>query len=366
MKVPFLNLSEQVKPLKKQIIKGWERALDSAHFILGSEVSALEAEAAKFLGCPHAVAVNSGTDALVLGLRALGVGKGDEVLTTAFSFFATAEAISLAGAKPVFCDINPATFLLDEEEVLRRMNSRIKAVLPVHLYGLPMPLSRIKAAARKKGIKILEDAAQAFGAFSREGACGTVGDCGAFSFYPTKNLGGCGDGGLITTGDAKVAGKARELRNHASNRRYFHNDIGYCSRLDELQAIALRVKLPLVKAWNRRRSRIARAFLQGLASLEPRLGLPKWDDGCIWHQFTIRTPRGLREGLMAHLQKRGIASMIFYPLSLHQQKPYAKAGLSLPHCESAAREVLCLPIYAEMKDGQVAYVIRTIREYFQA
>jgi dTDP-4-amino-4,6-dideoxygalactose transaminase len=366
VKVPILDLPGQFKPLKKAILKGWEAALDSGQFISGPQGAAFEKESAHRLGVRHALAVNSGTDALVIGLRALGVGPGDEVLTTAFSFFATAEAISLVGAKPVFCDIDPRTFLMDVKDAGKRMNSRVKAVLPVHLYGLPMRLKPLLALTKKRGIRVLEDACQAFGASTGEGACGTVGDAGAFSFYPTKNLGAAGDSGLLVTGDEGLAARAAQLRNHGSGAvRNVHGLVGYCSRMDELQAVVLRAKLPRLAAWAARRRAVAKSYLKGLSGLGG-LQLPVADPACVWHQFAVRVKGGRREALAAALREAGVASAVFYPIPIHRQSVYASLRVpSLPQAEAAAQEVLCLPIYPELSARQVGHVVTTVKKFFR-
>jgi dTDP-4-amino-4,6-dideoxygalactose transaminase len=364
-RVPFLDISAQVRPLHATILKSWSRILATGQFVLGAEGEALERECAGLLGCRFAVAVHSGTDALVIGLRALGVGPGDEVLTTAFSFFATAEAICLVGAKPVFCDIDPETFLMDPLDAARRASRRVKAILPVHLYGLPVPMAPFRSLARKLNAKILEDACQAFGASDTDGNCGTLGHAAAFSFYPTKNLGGAGDGGLLTTNDRKVADLALQLRNHGSTRRYWHERLGYCSRLDELQAVVLRAKLPHLKAWNLRRQALAGVYHEGLGRVRG-IRLPSAKPSCIWHQYSIRVRDGRREALASHLAKDGVATSVFYPSPLHRQPAFAgkKAG-SLPAAEQAAEEVLCLPIYPELKSSQQSQVIQSIRRFFR-
>lgn len=366
LKVPILDLPAQFKPLKRAILKGWEAALDSGQFISGPQGEAFEKESARLLKVGHALALNSGTDALVIGLRALGVGPGDEVLTTAFSFFATAEAISLVGAKPVFCDIAEDTFLMDFEDAKKKFSSRVKAVLPVHLYGLPMRLKPLLALARKRGARVLEDACQAFGASTEEGACGTVGDAGAFSFYPTKNLGAAGDSGLLVTDQPALAEAARSLRNHGSGAvRNVHGRVGYCSRMDELQAVVLRAKLPRLAAWAAKRRAVARRYFKGLQGLRG-LSLPVQDASCVWHQFALRVKGGRRDELAGALKEAGIASAVFYPIPIHRQSVYKNLRpAALPRAEMAAAEVLCLPIYPELSDRQVRHVVATVRNFLR-
>jgi dTDP-4-amino-4,6-dideoxygalactose transaminase len=351
--------------LRARILKDWAEALDKGAFVMGPHGAALEKEVAATLGVKHAVAVNSGTDALTIGLRSLGVGPGDEVITTPFTFFATAECVALVGAKPVFADIDPQTYLLDAKDAARKVTRRTKALLPVHLYGLPCDLRPLQALAKRRGLRVLEDACQAFGAANRQGHAGALGDAGAFSFYPTKNLGAAGDGGMVVTQDDAVAEIARSLRNHGSERRYYHDRIGYCSRMDELQAIVLRAKLPRLGAWIKRRQALAAAYAKGLAAI-PGLELPLSSPDHAWHQYTLRVKGGRRDALMEFLKAAGVASSIFYPLALHQQRAFpATHGQRLPQAQAAAQEVLCLPIFAEMTRPQQAYVIKTVRAFFR-
>jgi len=365
MQVPFLDLPAQNRPLRARILKDWSEALDKGAFVMGAHGAALEREVAQSLGVKHAVAVNSGTDALTIGLRSLGVGPGDEVITTPFTFFATAECIALVGAKPVFADIDPGTYLLDAKDAARKVSHRTKAILPVHLYGLPCDLGPLKALAKRRGLRILEDACQAFGASNAQGHAGAMADAGAFSFYPTKNLGAAGDAGMLVTQDDAVAKAARSLRNHGSERRYYHDSVGYCSRMDEMQAIVLRAKLPRLKAWVKRRRGLAAAYAKGLSAI-PGLELPLASPDHAWHQYTLRVKGGRRDELMEFLKGEGVASMVFYPLALHQQHAFpATHGLRLPQAQAAAQEVLCLPIFAEMTRAQQGHVIKTVRSFFR-
>jgi dTDP-4-amino-4,6-dideoxygalactose transaminase len=366
--VPLIGLKAQLKPLRARILAGWARAYDQGAFINGPAMRALESEVAAMLGARHAIACNSGTDALLLLLRALGIGPGDEVLVPAFSFFATAEAVSLCGAKPVFCDIRDQDFLLDLSEVKKKLNSRTRAVLPVHLFGLPMDLRPLKRLIKGRKVRVIEDVAQAFGALTPEGYAGTAGDGGAFSFYPTKNLSACGDAGMLLAKDGAVARLARTLREHGSSTRYYHSHIGYNSRMDELQAIALRAKLPHLKKWNAARAKIARDYLAGLSGLPLRL--PQDFGSSVWHQFALRVPgRGRRDALKMHLAAFGVSSAVFYPVPMHLQKPYLKgrrlaAAARLKVSERASREVLCLPIFPELKAAQIQSVIFQTRRFF--
>lgn len=356
--VPMMDLRGQYEELRKELLEGFDAVCRSGGFILGPNVEALEAEVAAYLGAGHAVAVNSGTDALYLGLRAFDVGPGDEIITTPFTFAATAEMIHLCGATPVFVDIDPATYLLDTAQVEAAITSRTRGIIPVHLYGCPVDMSELKAIADRHGLFILEDAAQAFGASWQGKMVGVWGDVAAFSFYPTKNLGAFGDGGMVVTGDAAVAQRLRRLREHGATIKYRHEEIGINSRLDELQAVVLRLKLPKVKGWNEARRRLARMYNEKLAGV-PGLTLPVEPDGG-WHvfnQYTVRLKGGRRDAVQAGMADDGVASAVHYPVPLHLQ-PAFRGGGGLPpgglkEAERAAEEVLSLPLWPEMTENQV-------------
>jgi dTDP-4-amino-4,6-dideoxygalactose transaminase len=367
MKVPLIDLPAQVKPLKKAILKDWALALEKGQYINGPHGAALEAELGAYLGVKHVVGCNSGTDALLLMLKALDIGPGDEVLVPAFSFFATAEAVSLAGAKPVFCDIEADSFLLDINDAAKKLNSRTRALMPVHLYGLPMPLGPLARLIEKKKLRkvaLLEDTAQAIGAEIKGRKAGSFGLAAGVSFYPTKNLSAAGDAGAVATHDAALAARIRRLREHGMPQRYVHDEIGYNSRLDELQAAVVRHKLRHLDRWNAARRGIAARYHAGLQGLP--LGLPLQHPGAVWHQYTLRVPQGKREGLREHLAQAGIASAVFYPIAMHQQKPYAKGAPKLPQAERATKEVLSLPIFPELSAKQQALVVKTIRGFYGA
>mgnify|MGYP000141496449 CR=1 FL=1 len=343
--IPMLELRGQLAALGPALEEAARRVLRSGQYILGPEVEAFEQEVAAYLGAPYAVAVNSGTDALVIGLRALGIGPGDEVLTTPFTFFATAEAIALVGARPVFVDIDPASFLLDLDRLETARTPRTRAVVPVHLYGRPVPMEPLLAFAQAHGLRVLEDVAQAFGARHRGRALGTWGDAGAFSFYPTKNLGGFGDGGLLVTADPAVADRARALRAHGAGRdRYAHETLGYNSRLDALQAALLRVKLPHVDRWNAERRAAAAGYHARLADL-PGVVLPTIDEEHVVHQYTVRILDGRRDAVRQALAADGIATMVYYPTPLHRLPPFRALGAHAPAADRAAAEVLSLPLW---------------------
>jgi len=356
-----MDLAPGIADLRLDLIAAFEEVLASGRFILGPNVGAFEREVAAYLGVAHAVGVNSGTDALVIGLRALGVADGDEVITTPFTFFATAEAISVVGASPVFVDIDPGTFNLDPTAVEAAIGPRTRAIVPVHLFGQPAPMDEIGRLAAEHGLVVLEDAAQAMGADWQSQKAGTIGAAGAFSFFPSKNLGGFGDGGLLATDDAEVAERARMLRSHGGRRKYHNEMLGYNSRLDELQAAVLRKKLPGLDAANAGRRRVAARYDDAFAASDMvvtpvvRSGLTH-----VFHQYTVRLPAGRRDEVATHLREDAIATMIYYPVPVHLLPVYAGLGLRLPEAERAAGEVLSLPIWPEMADAQVDRVIAAV------
>ena len=368
--IPLLDLAAQNHPLLPELQAAFERVATTGQFILGPEVSAFEAEVAETAGVSHAIGVSSGTDALLVALMALDVGPGDEVITTPFSFFATAGTIHRLGAKPVFVDIDPVSFNLDPSKVAAAVTARTKAIMPVHLFGQPADVSAIREALGGRGIPIVEDAAQALGAQAPTGPVGGLGDFGCFSFFPSKNLGGFGDGGLVTTPDASLAEKARVLRVHGGKPKYFHAVVGGNFRLDALQAAILRVKLPHLTRWTEmRRANAARYdawFAE--AGFEPtRLATPKRVvPGHVYNQYVIRTDR--RDALQAHLSEQGIATAIYYPLGLHLQGCFSALGHregDLPETEKASREVLALPVYPELTEAQQRRVVDTVAAFLR-
>lgn len=364
-RIPSLDLSGPLEALWPELQEAASRVLASAHYILGPEVRAFEEEVARHLGAGHAVACHSGTDALVLALRALGVGPGDEVLTTPFTFFATAEAISNVGARPVFVDIDPGTFDLDPALLDRAVTGRTRAIIPVHLFGRPCAMGALLAAAARHGLKVVEDCAQAFGARYHGRTVGTLGHMGCFSFFPTKNLSGFGDGGLITTDDPALAEAARMLRVHGSRRKYHNEVVGYNSRLDELQAALLRVKLPHVEAWNEGRRRAAEIY-EDLLEGDDRILLPERCDGHVFNQYTVRLrSRGAgldRDRIQARLAEEGVDTMIYYPVPCHRLKVYSEshAEVSCPEAEQACAEVLSLPLWPDMDEDVQAVVANAL------
>jgi len=342
--VPILDLSPEIGSLWDELNDAFQRVLRSGRFILGPEVQAFETEVADYLGSRHAVGVNSGTDALVIGLRALGIGPGDEVITSTFSFFATAESISAVGATPVFVDVSERSYNIDHAALDAAVTERTKAILPVHLYGLPADMDEIMNVARKHGLHVLEDCAQSFGARHSGRHTGTIGAIGAYSFFPSKNLGAFGDGGLIVTDDSDLAETARMLRAHGAKRKYENEVLGYNSRLDELQAALLRVKLPHVDGWNQARRRAATAYSEALRGLEG-VELPEVTDGHVFHQYTIRSTGLRRDDMAERLRTAGVGTMVYYPVPQHRLPVYAEAGVpDLPVAQRLADQVLSLPM----------------------
>ena len=359
-RIPVLDLAPQLESLWGELNQAVQRVLRSGHYILGPEVRAFEEEAARFLGARHAIGCNSGTDALVIALRALGIGPGDEVITTPFTFFATAEAISQLGATPVFVDVETDSMNLDPALIERAITPRTRAILPVHLFGRPCDMAEILELAGRRGLKVVEDCAQSFGARYRGRSTGTLGQLGAFSFFPSKNLGAYGDGGLIVTDDDALAASARALRVHGARRKYHNETVGYNSRLDELHAAMLRVKLPRLEAWNEGRARVARTYGKLLAG-HPGVIAPAVVEGHVFHQYTVRV-RGDRDRLQARLAEEGVETMVYYPVPCHRLRLYQEshAGVACPNAERLCSEVISLPIWPELDPGVQAVVAATL------
>ena len=360
MLIPMVDLKAQnreLSPALEQAIKG---VLETTHFILGPEGNSFEKEMATFLGVKHAVAVGSGTEALHLALLAAGIGPGDEVITTPFTFIATAEAIVYVGATPVFVDIDERTFNLDPELLAAALTERTKAVIPVHLFGQPADLSPIQDFCRRHELLLIEDCAQSCGADYVGKMTGTWGDLGCFSFFPSKNLGCFGDGGLVSTDSDVLAESLRVLRNHGSRQRYHHSIIGVNSRLDEIQAAILRVKLPHLPRFNQQRRDNAHRYSEKLAALGVTVPFEDGKGQHVYHQYTILLEG--RELVQQALTEVGIASAIYYPIPLHRQEVFAEtcAGMHLPKTEKIAEKVLSLPIYPELQAQQIDQVVATI------
>ena len=369
MRVPLLDLKLQYQKIKPDVLQVIHQVCEDQAFILGPQVEAFEQEVAKYVGAAHAIGVTSGTDALLLALMAAGVKAGDEVLTTPYTFFATAGSISRLGAVPVFVDIDPITYNLDPSRLEAALTPKVKAVMPVHLYGGAADLAPILALADDEGLAVIEDAAQAIGARWQGRMVGAIGQAGAFSFFPSKNLGGFGDGGMVVTNDAALAASVRRLRVHGSERRYEHIEIGINGRLDALQAAVLRVKLAHLDEWTQARRWNAQRYITMLAQagLRDVLAVPSLTDGHVFNQFVIRSKR--RDELKAFLASREIGAEIYYPIPLHLQPCYRHLGYApgdFPEAERAARETLALPIFPELTETQQAYVVETIAQFYQS
>lgn len=389
MNIPILDLKLQYQTLKTEIDQAIARVIESTQFILGPEVEQLEREIADYLGVKHAIGVNSGTDALVIALRALNIGIGDEVIAPSFSFYATAESISMVGATPIFADIYRDSFNIDVNAIVEKITPRTKGIMPVHLYGQPAAMAMIMDIANNYNLSVIEDCAQAFGAVYY-GDCaecqqkceangwlcdrtmkenligkyvGGIGNVGAYSFYPTKNLGAYGDGGMIVTNDDHIAQMSRMLRVHGAKKNYHNELLGYNSRLDSLQACVLRVKLKYIDKWNQARHNIAENYNQLLADV-PNLITPKISKGHVFHQYTIRVTNGKRDELKSYLADKGIGTMIYYPIPQDQLPVYQDSYNPTPVASELAKEVLSLPIYPELAPESVIYIADTIRSFY--
>jgi dTDP-4-amino-4,6-dideoxygalactose transaminase len=364
MTVPLLDLKAQYADIRRDVDDAVKRVMESTRFIGGPEVAGLEEEVARYSQCAHGIGVASGTDALLLSLRALGVGPGDEVITSAYSFFASAGTIANNGATPVFVDIDPRSYNLDPHRLEAAFTPRTKAVVAVSLYGQCCDLTAVKAICDKRRVWLIEDAAQSIGSEWEGRRSGSTADFGCFSFFPSKNLGGAGDGGMVVTQDAERAGRVKLLREHGAKPKYYHSIVGTNSRLDALQAAILRVKLKHLDRWSEGRAR--NAALYDTMFEGSKVGRP-WKDPRarhIYNQYVIRTPD--RDGLKQFLADRGIGTEIYYPVPLHLQKCFATLGYregDMPHSEAAARETLALPIYPELTEDQIRYVATTVREF---
>jgi dTDP-4-amino-4,6-dideoxygalactose transaminase len=366
----FLDLKAQFATIRGEVMAAIVRVMESQQFILGSEVARLEEELAQFLGARSAISCASGSDALMLALMALGVGPGDEVITPAFTFFATGGSIARVGAIPVFVDIDPRTFNIDAAKIEEAITSRTQAIMPVHLFGLPANMEAILEIAERKGLAIIEDAAQAMGARYNGRAVGTIGKFGCFSFFPSKNLGGAGDGGLITTQDRELGNRVRLLRVHGSRTKYHHEELGVNSRLDALQAAILGVKLGHLDEWTRKRRERAEYYRTRFEPMDlmAKVALPARSDasdGHVYNQFVIRVDE--RDALRSFLKRREISTEIYYPVPLHLQPAFAYLGKvwHLPESESASRQALALPIYPELKESQQEAVVGAIAEFYK-
>jgi dTDP-4-amino-4,6-dideoxygalactose transaminase len=370
-KFDFLDLRAQFATIREEVLAAVNKVMESQYFILGPEVKQFEDEIAAKLGAKFAVSCASGTDALIIALLAAGIGPSDEVITTPFSFVATAGSIAYIGAKPVFVDIDPVTFNIDPARIAAAITPRTRAIMPVHLFGLPADLDPILEIARANKLLIVEDAAQAIGSRYGERFIGTIGDFGCFSFFPSKNLGGAGDGGLITTNDPGMAERLEMLRNHGSKKKYFHEMVGTNSRLDALQAAVLRVKLPYLDKWaagredraNRYRQLFEEAQVSSVLRYPP---VPPSKYQHVYNQFTLRAKS--RDELKESLREAGVPSEIYYPLCLHLQNAFTNLGYkpgAFPESEKASQEVLSLPVFPELTDAQQNRVVKAIAAFYR-
>ncbi len=360
--VPMIDLKKQFQEIKNEVFNVLTAILESSQYILGSKVSEFEKKVAVYHGVREAIGVASGTDALHLAIDALGIGEGDEVITTPFTFFATVEAILYTGATPVFVDIEPDTLNIDVSKIEANVSRKTKAILPVHLFGHPSDMSRILNIAKKYRLKVIEDCAQSFGAEVNNKRVGSIGDAGCFSFYPSKNLGGYGDGGMIILNSSRVADTIRELRNHGFRGSYRHKRVGFNSRLDEIQAGILLVKLIRIDGYNRKRRQNA-TFYNNLLSDEVKCPVEKKGAYHVYHQYTIKSPK--RDKIQQRLKENGISSVIYYPVPLHLQEALKFLGYQkgdFPVAEKAAKEVISLPMYPELEESAIIEIAKTIKD----
>jgi dTDP-4-amino-4,6-dideoxygalactose transaminase len=364
--VPYLDLPAQMRPLRKEVDAAIARTLDNCSFCLGPDVAQFERDFARYCGAEHCIGFNSGTSALHVGLLLLGVGPGNDVITTPSTFVATSWAISYAGAKPVYVDVDEATFNLDPKLVERAITPRTKAIMPVHLYGHPFDVEPLLEICRKHNLALLEDAAQAHGAKYKGKPIGTFGAVSGFSFYPGKNLGAYGEGGALVTNNPAFAARARALREHGSTQRYYHDEIGYNYRMEGIQGAVLGIKLKHLDTWTRERQRVAGRYTELLADTPLQLPLQADYAESVWHLYVVRHPR--RDDLKKYLDANLIGCALHYPLPLHLQKAYAHLGHKVgdfPVAEKVARECLSLPIYPELTEGQIQRVAQVIKMFFK-
>ncbi len=369
--VPLLDLSRENHPLLNEIQSAISKICQSGCFVMGPECQELEKRVASICGVTHGIGCASGSDALLLSLMAEGIGPGDEVIVPSFTFFATASAVWRLGAKPVFVDIEPIHFNLNPELIRPAITSATRAIIPVHLFGQPAEMDVIRQISADHNLAVIEDAAQAIGAAENGQPVGGLGDVGCISFYPTKNLGGFGDGGMLVTSNDELAERLRLLRTHGMKPRYFHSVVGINSRLDSIQAAVLNVKLPRLDEWTKLRQQNARMYdeLFRQQGLDQFVALPSARDSVrhVWNQYTIRVHNGLRDGLRSHLQNLGVGTEIYYPIPLHRQHCFRSLGYtdgSLPETERASNEVMSLPVFPEMTQTELESVVQQVRRFF--
>jgi len=367
MNVPLLDLKAQYATIKPAVDAAIAEVMESQHFILGPKVEQCEKAIAQYSGCSHAVGVSSGSDALLACLMAEGIGPGDEVITTPYTFFATVGAIARVGATPIFVDIDPATYNLDASQIRDQVTGKTRAIIPVHLYGQMADMDAVMRVSEERDLVVIEDAAQAIGAERNGRRAGSIGHYGCFSFFPSKNLGAAGDGGMVVTSDAARAERLKTLRAHGSKPKYHHKIIGGNFRLDAVQAAVVSAKLPHLDDWTAARQRNAKRYDSLFAASKVRIGLPTVAPGRhIFNQYVIRVPQ--RDQLQAVLQRRGVGTEVYYPVTMHQQECFAYLGHAtgaFPESERAAKETLAIPVHPELTDEQARYVVDCIREFYQ-
>ncbi len=366
MNIQFVDLRKQYAPFKEEILSGIEQVLDGMHLFLGENVQQLEKEFAEFCGAAHGIGVSDGTTALNIILRAMDIGPGDEVITVSHSFIATAEAILLTGAKPVFTDIDPSTYLMDVSQIETLITPKTKAILPVHLYGQTVDMNPLLDIASRYGLHVIEDACQAHGAEYKGKKAGSLGDAAAFSFYYSKNLGAYGEGGFVSTNNSGLAEKIRMIRDHGSGTRYHHDLLGLNGRLDEIQAVILRAKLPHLSAWNTKRREHAHLYNEALKGTPVAVPIEQQGTTAVYHLYVVSTPR--RDELQAFLREKGIATGIHYPIPIHLQNAMASLGYKrgdLPVTERAVEQILSLPMFAELEDNEINYITDSIKAFFE-
>jgi dTDP-4-amino-4,6-dideoxygalactose transaminase len=355
--VPYLDLGAKYRPLRSEVLRAFDQICESTSFAQGRATSEFEAKFAAYCGVDHCVSLNSGTSALHLALRCLDVGPGDEVVTVSMTFIATAWAVSYVGATPVFVDIDPVRRTLNPDKLEAAITSRTKAIIPVHLYGMPAEMDRIMAIAERRGLPVIEDAAQAHGAKYRGKRVGQFGQIACFSFYPSKNLGAYGEGGALVTNDTSMAHRARSLRDHAQSQKYLHDEIGHNYRMDSFQGAVLSIKLKYLDEWNTARIECARQYTELLKASSYKLPPQMSDSECVWHCYVIETPK--RDHVRSALQDAGIQSAVHYPVPIHLQKAYARLGYragDLPVTEALCEHCLSLPIYPELSKEKISRV----------
>ncbi|MDH7514082.1 MAG: DegT/DnrJ/EryC1/StrS family aminotransferase [Clostridiales bacterium] len=368
--IPIIDLKAQYASIEREIDEAIKRVLRSGHFILGPEVEALEKEVANLCGCKYGIGVASGTDALILAIKAVGIGPGDEVITTPFTFVATASSIVHCGAKPVFVDIDPLTFNINPDLIEKAITKKTKAIIPVHLYGQPAEMDKIMEIARAHNLIVIEDAAQAIGAKYKGRPVGQFGIAGCLSFFPTKSLGGYGDGGMVVTNDAELAERVGMLRIHGSKPRYYYHIIGANSRLDALQAAIIRAKLPYLAGWTVQRQMLANQYDKALSNVH-LIKIPFRAPSCshIFHQYTIRVTGGKRDPLKSFLADRGVASAVYYPMPLHLQSCFRELDYKqgdFPESEKASHEVISLPMFPELSEKELYLISNAVADFMRS